>query len=135
MDQLQDVDTGDLEDDLVAMLRHYLHLLTSTPLGGVIPSIAGERAHNPELSELFDPMVRARRQPLIAVLRRGVERGELPESVDLELAADLLVGPITTRLFFGSKISPGMVEPIVEMALRGLRDEPPRARRSVGGRG
>ena len=126
--QLEEVDTGDVVGDLVAMLRDYLDLLTSTPLRGVIPSIAGERAHNPELSELFDPIVRARRQPLIAVLRRGVERGELPESVDLELAADLLVGPITTRLFFGSKISPDMVEPIVEMALWGLMGESPRAR-------
>ena len=132
--QLEEVDTGDVVGDLVAMLRDYLGLLTSTPLRGVIPSIAGERAHNPELSERFDPIVRARRQPLIAVLRRGVERGQLPRSVDLELAADLLVGPITTRLFFGSKISPDMVEPIVEMALWGLRGEPPRERRGATAR-
>ena len=38
----------------------------------------------------------------------------------LTLAADLLVGPITTRLFFGSRISTKMVTPMVEMALWGL---------------
>jgi len=123
--QLEEVDTGNVVSDLAQMLRDYLELLTSTPLRGVIPSIAGERAHNPELSELFDPIVRARRQPLIAVLRRSVDRGELPAAIDLELAADLLVGPITTRLFFGSKISPEMVEPMVEMALWGLMGEAP----------
>jgi AcrR family transcriptional regulator len=118
--QLEEVDTGHIVDDLSEMLRNYLRLLTSTPLRGVIPSIAGERAHNPELSELFDPIVRDRRRPLIAVLRRGVERGELPADLDLELAADLVVGPITTRLFFGARISTSMVEPMVEMALWGL---------------
>jgi AcrR family transcriptional regulator len=118
--QLEEVDTGNIVGDLSQMLRDYLRLLIATPLRGVIPSIAGERAHNPELSELFDPIVRDRRRPLTAVLRRGVERGELPADLDLELAADLLVGPITTRLFFGSKISAQMVQPMVEMALWGM---------------
>ena len=118
--QLEEVDTGNIVSDLDEMLRNYLRLLTSTPLRAVIPSIAGERAHNPELSELFDPIVRDRRRPLVAVLRRGVERGELPADLDLELAADLLVGPITTRLFFGTRISTKMVRPMVEMALWGM---------------
>jgi AcrR family transcriptional regulator len=124
--QLEEVDTGNIVTDLIEMLRNYLRLLTSTPLRGVIPSIAGERAHNPELSELFDPIVRDRRRPLIAVLTRGVARGELPDDLDLELAADLLVGPITTRLFFGARISPAMVRPMVEMALWGLTGARPR---------
>ncbi len=118
--QLEEVDTGNVVTDLEEMLRNYLRLLTSTPLRAVIPSIAGERAHNPELSELFDPIVRARRRPLIAVFRRAVARGELSADLDLELAADLVVGPITTRLFFGSKISPKMVKPMVQMTLWGI---------------
>ena len=68
--QLEEVDTGSLVGDLNEMLHDYLQLLTSTPLRGVIPSIAGERAHNPELSELFDPIVRDRRRPLTAVQQR-----------------------------------------------------------------
>lgn len=118
--QLEEVDTGNLVTDLEEMLRNYLRLLTSTPLRGVIPSIAGERAHNPELSELFDPIVRERRRPLIRVFRRAAERGEVAPDLDLELAADLVVGPITTRLFFGSKISTKMVKPMVQMALWGV---------------
>jgi len=122
--QLEEVDTGNIVSDLEEMLRNYLELLTSTPLRGVIPSIAGERAHNEELSELFDPIVRGRRRPLIAVLERGVARGELPSDLDLDLAADLLVGPITTRLFFGSKISTKMVGPMVKLSLWGLTGQP-----------
>ena len=122
--QLEDVDTGNIVSDLEEMLRNYLELLTSTPLRGVIPSIAGERAHNDELSELFDPIVRGRRRPLLAVLERGVARGELPADLDLDLAADLLVGPITTRLFFGSKISTKMGGPMVKLSLWWLTGKP-----------
>ena len=118
----EDVDSGSVAEDLKRMLVGYIELFHSTPLATVLPSLAGERAHNPELSELFDPVSRQRRQPLVQALARGVARGELPADLDLELAADLVVGPIAVSLFFkGGKLTPRMVGPIVDLALRGLR--------------
>ncbi|MGE4609559.1 MAG: TetR/AcrR family transcriptional regulator [Myxococcota bacterium] len=118
---LQDADTGNLVEDLTKMLRNYLQIFYSTPLAAVLPSLAGERAHNPELSELFDPVIKGRRQPLIRALARGVSRGELAADLDLELAADLIVGPIAVTLFFkGGRVSPKMVGPVVDLALRGI---------------
>jgi AcrR family transcriptional regulator len=120
--RFEEVDSGDLAEDLKAMIRAYLHLFNTTPLGTVLPSLAGERAHDPALSQVLDPVLKGRRRPLIEVLRRGVERGELPEDLDLDLAADLVVGPIAVRLFFtGSKLTPRMVGPLVDLALDGLR--------------
>lgn len=119
---LAEADTGDLVSDLEQMLRSYLDVFTSTPLGAVVPSLAGELPHNPELMELFAPVVRARRQPLIRALERGVARGEIPAGTDLDLAADLIVGPITVRLFFSrAKIAPKLVPQIVRFALDGIR--------------
>jgi AcrR family transcriptional regulator len=118
---LEDVDTGDLAGDLKTMLRGYLQLFHSTPLASVLPSLAAERSHNTTLGELFDPVMRGRRQPLVRVLERAVARGELPPDLDLELAADLIVGPIAVRLFFtGRRPSPKLVGPMVDLALRGL---------------
>jgi AcrR family transcriptional regulator len=118
----EEVDTGNVATDLEKMLCGYLEIFNSTPLASVLPSLAGERTHNPELSELFDPVSKARRQPLIRALERGVKRGELVEGLEVELAADLIVGPIAVALFFkGGKPSPKMVGPIVDIALRGLR--------------
>lgn len=118
----EEVDSGNVAEDLKQMLRGYIQVFNSTPLASALPSLAGERAHNPELSELFDPVSRQRRQPLRRALERGVERGELPADLDLELAADLVVGPIAVSLFFkGGKLSPRMVGPIVDLALSGLR--------------
>jgi len=121
----EEVDTGSVADDLKQMLRGYIQVFNSTPLASALPSLAGERAHNPELSELFDPVSRQRRLPLHRALERGVERGELPKELDLDLASDLVVGPIAVALFFkGGKLNPRMVGPIVDLALSGLRSRP-----------
>lgn len=117
----EDVDTGSLADDLKQMLRRYLEVFVATPLATVMPSLAAERAHNPELSELLDPLLAGRRQPLLRALERAAERGELRKGIDLDLASDLVVGPIAVRLFFrGNRLQPELVEPMVDMALQGL---------------
>ncbi len=119
---LADRDTGSLAGDLKAMLRTYLEQFHETPLAIVLPSLAGERAHNPQLSELFDPVMKGRRQPLARAFERAAARGEIPADLDRELAADLVVGPIAVRLFFtGSRLHPDMVDPIVDLALRGIQ--------------
>ena len=118
----EDVDTGSLDRDLKAMLTQYLRSFLSTPLATVYPSLAAERRHNPELGVLLDPLLRNRRRPLDAALRRAVARGELSADLDLELASDLIVGPVAVRLFFrGTQIKPDMVGPMVDMALDGIR--------------
>jgi AcrR family transcriptional regulator len=122
----EDVDTGRLEADLKAMLTSYLKSFLATPLATVYPSLAAERRHNPELGELLDPLLRDRRRPLDAALRRAVLRGELAPDLDLELASDLIVGPVAVRLFFrGTTIKPDMVGPMVDMALDGIRRRAP----------
>ncbi len=126
---LEESDTGDLATDLEQMLRSYLRAFHGTPLGAVVPSLAGELPHNPELMELFAPLVKARRQPLIHALERAVARREIPADTDLDLAADLIFGPISVRIFFTqAKLGPRSVRPIVEMALDGVRSARPRRR-------
>jgi AcrR family transcriptional regulator len=118
----EDADTGSLAGDLEVMLRRYLEAFNETPLATVFPALASERAHDPALAELFDPVLKQRRTPLVSALERAQQRGEIPEDIDLDLAADLIVGPIAVRLFFtGRKIHPRMVEPMVRMALEGVR--------------
>ena len=121
----EEVDTGSVADDLKQMLRSYIQDFNSTPLASVMPSLAGERAHNPALSEFYDPVAKQRRQPLIRTLQRGVDRGEIPADVDLELLADIVVGPISVAVFTrGGRISPRMVGPMIDLALRGLLETP-----------
>lgn len=117
----EEVDSGRLETDLKETLKTYLANFNSTSLGAVFPSLAGERAHNPELSKLLEPVARARREPFVRIFERARERGEISEQVDIGLAADLVVGPISVTLFFrGGTLSPKMVGPIVDLALGGI---------------
>ena len=120
---LEEIDTGDLAADLKGMLREYLRVFHATPLARVLPSLVGERSHSPELSELFDPVLKERRRPLVRRLRKAVARGEMATGVDVDLAADLLVGWIAVRLFFtGARVHVRQVDPLVELALAGLVD-------------
>jgi AcrR family transcriptional regulator len=48
-------DTGSVVDDLEEILRSFAEILTTTPLASVLPILAGECAHDPELSELLAP--------------------------------------------------------------------------------
>lgn len=117
----EDADTGELAEDLKRMLRSYLQAFNSSALAAVLPSLAGERTHNPDLAALFEPVSKGRRQPLVRAFERAVERGEIDADTDLGLAADLVVGPIAVALFFkGGKLSPKMVGPMVDMALAGI---------------
>ena len=119
---MEDVDTGRLADDLKGMLQGYLEAFVRTPLSALLPSLAGERAHNAELAKVFDPISIQRRMPLMRALKRGVERGEIDPETDLDLAADMIVGPIAVGLFFkGGRIHPKRVGPMVDLALAGLR--------------
>lgn len=114
-------DTGSVADDLTALLQSFARILAATPLPRVLPILAGECLHDPELSKLLVPINRERRRPLFAILERAVGRGELPAGVDLGAAADLVVGPIMTRIYFtGEPVRARDIRSFVEAALFGI---------------
>jgi len=113
--------TGNLVDDLTELLESFARIVETTPLAQALPILAGECAHDPELSKLLTPQIVERREPLIRVLRRAVSRSELPPDIDLEAAADVIVGPIVTRMVFTrSPVGPKEVRPFIEAALYGI---------------
>ena len=59
------------------------------------------------------------RRALQGVLRRGLERGELPAGVDLDELVDRLAGPVFHRRFIsGLPLEPGFSERVVDGVLR-----------------
>jgi hypothetical protein len=56
---------------------------------------------------------------VLAVLRRGVRRGELPVDVDLDDLVDRLAGPVIHRRFVsGLPLDAGFAERVVDRVLR-----------------
>lgn len=89
-------DTGSARDDLAELLRYELGLLTAG-LGKVAASVFAEAAFNPVLADALREPTRRRRETLAAVIRRGIERGDLRADLDPETAVDLLWGAVFYR--------------------------------------
>jgi tetracycline repressor-like protein len=69
----------------------------------VISDVVAEARRSSELADALIARYRdPRREAGLAMLRRAVERGELPPDVDAELALDLLAGPLYLRAVFAS---------------------------------
>jgi hypothetical protein len=67
--------------------------------GEIVRSLMAEAQFNPDFAKVFrETFIFSRRQALIRILERCVQRGELPRNADVELIADLCYGPIWYRL-------------------------------------
>lgn len=119
--ELTPVDKGSVEEDLFAIVTEFGDFVQNTALGTVWPTLVGERSRSPELRAALDASTDRRRTPTKIVLQRAVERGELPTDLDMELAVDLVMGPIMLRLMFeNADISPNEFRKIIQVALKGL---------------
>ncbi len=119
--EIHPTDTGSLAEDLRELLRNLVSYLSSTPVPGVLPVLSLERDRNPELTKILDAYIAESRKPIIQVLDQAIARGELPRTIDRELAGDMIVGPIITRQYFtGEEMTTDIVDPIVEAALGGI---------------
>jgi len=113
--------SGNLAHDLLDIVQQFVRLLRETPLGGALAALAAERAHNPSLAAAFDPWLTRRRQPTRQILENALVRGELPADLDIELALDLIWGPLLLRLVFPqAAVTPQAMTDLLRAALRGL---------------
>jgi AcrR family transcriptional regulator len=95
-------DTGSLRGDLLARLRPWLRQLRDKPYGRVVAGLVATAQADAEFAELYlERFVRPRREAMRPVLLRAVERGEIPTNTDLEIALDLIYGPIYHRMLHG----------------------------------
>jgi len=92
-----------------------------------LPSaLLGEASRNRVLGEAVrKAFVDTRRQKVLAVLREGAEQGELRPGVDLELAADVLLGPLMMRrLITQATITPAVGRKLVDILFDGYGPQP-----------
>jgi AcrR family transcriptional regulator len=114
--------TGSTRGDLLALMREAVELYGGSLPGRLLPNLVGAMAQKPELAHAVrDGFLAGRRAALTEVLRRGVERGDLRADLDLELALDVLGGPLFYRLLItGGPIDERLAEGTAELILRGF---------------
>jgi AcrR family transcriptional regulator len=119
-------DTGSLRSDLRALLRPWARLASSRPYGRIIAALITEAQTDPVFAaEYRHRVVEPRRGQARAIFRRAVERGEIPADTNIEVALDLLYGPLYHRLLHGhAPLTDRFTQDVIDMALNGIHPAP-----------
>lgn len=114
------VESGDTREELLAATMNALSAVTTTPFGPVIRALLSQIAVNPALGDPFRAsVVQARRDEIGRVIARGIARGDLRADADVDVATELLVGPVYFRLMFGGELNERFAEEIVDTIVLG----------------
>jgi len=119
-------DTGSLRSDLLALLRPWARLTSSRPYGRVIAALITEAQTDPVFAtEYRQRVVEPRRDQARDIFRRAIERGEIPPGTKIEVALDLLYGPLYHRLLHGhAPLTDRFTQDVIDMALNGIQPTP-----------
>ena len=120
-------DTGTLRGDLLSLLRPWARLAAGRPYGRVIAALLTEAQTDPAFAvEYRERFVEPRRRQAHAIFQRAVERGEIPADTAVDVALDLLYGPVYHRLLHGhAPLNDRFVRDAVDMALKGIQPDLP----------
>ncbi|KOP81229.1 TetR/AcrR family transcriptional regulator [Cytobacillus solani] len=114
--------TGSAYNDILIHATNLTRFLTSRE-GTVITQLLGEGQFDSGLAEAYrDRYFRPRRLEARSLLEKGVQRGELKKSLDIDICIDLIYGPIFYRLLVtGETLDESYVQQLVINAFEGIR--------------
>lgn len=113
-------DTGTLVGDLTRLFATMRSIINTPGTRQLFLDMAGASARDPELEAVKTAMIDERMRPIKEIVRRAVERGEIPD-VDLETAAILVEGPFVARMFHRSQpLEEGEMDSYILHIARGL---------------
>ena len=111
-------DTGRVDTDLAQLLDAFVHLLEHTPFPRLLAAFIDAAERDPTLADLHADLTRRRREPVLIVLDRARERGQLPEHLDTEIITDLLTAPFFYRRFIAHRsIPPSLSQQVIAHVL------------------
>lgn len=115
-------DTGDVARDLVDLATAMGGLVSDPRYGRVLRFLIAEMVVDPALREPAMEIVRGRREAAGSVLRRGVERGQLPADADIDLIIEAVSGTLMFHQFFGeTELDADYAARVVSLALATMR--------------
>jgi AcrR family transcriptional regulator len=91
-------DRGSLETDVAAFIFRLRAVLRHPLVRRILPDLHAEAARSPEMRALNARVAQRRRGHGQALLERAMTRGELPWTLDRNLALDLLPAPLYWRM-------------------------------------
>jgi AcrR family transcriptional regulator len=95
-------DTGTLRGDILALVRPWVRLTRSRSSARILIAMMAAAAADPAFGEAYRAhFLEPRRDQARALFARAIARGEIPATTDVEVALDLMWGPLYHRLLHG----------------------------------
>lgn len=113
-----------VRDDLVTLLESIRQRGLAKRTSALLHNVFSQMQLYPKLWDTYHhTVIEPRRRLGLDAVRRGMERGEIRDDLDVELVNDLFTGPLLLRTVIrpGSTLQPGLAERIVDTVLEGLR--------------
>jgi AcrR family transcriptional regulator len=108
-------DTGNPRADASDLLKHLAQTQKPSALCRIWPKVIGYAAGNPVFAKAFRARITdGSRSQLTKLLESAIDRGELRAGFDLELALDVLLGPILYRRFMQAGVPPELPRHVVD---------------------
>jgi AcrR family transcriptional regulator len=115
-------DTGTLRGDLLALVRPWVRDIRRRQFGRVIAALITEAQSDPGFAADYRRhFVEQRREPMQAAFTRAIDRGEAPADLEIDVALDLVYGPLYHRLLHGhAPLTDRFAQQVVDLALNGI---------------
>lgn len=114
--RLESGDCGSLEADLYATGLAGRRLMRHPLVRRIMPDLYASMAWEPQLAAALRPTSMASVVKVKTLIDRAIARGELPASVDRQLATDFLMGPLYWRMaVLGERCTRAQLKTIAEM--------------------
>lgn len=113
---------GTLRAEMLALVRPWVRLVATGPSARILTALLAEAQNDPAFGQAYRAhFIEPRRDQARAVFSRAIARGEIPAGIDVEVAIDLLWGPLYHRLFHGhAPLNERFARQSVDTALAGI---------------
>lgn len=90
-------DTGSLEGDLRQLLSGLVRAVTASPAAALMPALIDAAQRDEAFALLHRSEAETRHRPLLLVVQRAIDRGELAPGTSARDVLDLVAGPVFYR--------------------------------------
>lgn len=113
-------DTGSVRTDMSQQMRQLIKVFRSRRGRIVSAILAAGQTDRDVIAAFRERFMMPRRREAYATLRRGIQRGQLPKNIDMDLILDSLYGPIYMRfLIRHDRLTAEFVESLCQLTLGG----------------
>ena len=107
--------SGNPHADVTELLRHLAHTKKPGAFSRIWPRVIGYAASNPAFAKAFRARIGdGQRAQLTGLLQSAIDKGELRAGLSMDMALDVLLGPILYRRFMQTTVPPELPHHVVD---------------------